>query len=67
MPIYTFYPCRRDGSSATFEAFELDGDDDARKHAAVLKQQHPTCAFVTVWRGDSQVVPPPDAARAQGP
>lgn len=63
MPLYTFYPCLWDGSSTTFEALELDGDDDARERAAVLKQQHPSCAFVTVWRGDSQVIPPPEADR----
>jgi hypothetical protein len=59
MPLYTFYPCRWDGSSTTFEAYELEGDDAARRRAAVLKEQHPSCAFVTVWRGDKEVLPPP--------
>jgi hypothetical protein len=66
MPIYTFYPCRFDGSSTTFEVFELGGDDDARERAAVLKAQHPSCAFVTVWRGDSEVLAAPVTSRAQG-
>lgn len=64
MPIYTFYPCRADGSSTTFEAFELDGDHAARERAAVLRAQHPSCAFVTVWRGDHEVLPAPDTACA---
>ena len=28
MPIYTFYPCRPDGSSTTFEAYELEDDGE---------------------------------------
>lgn len=63
MPIYTFYPCRPDGSSTTFEAFELDGDDAARGRAALLQEQHPSCAFVTVWRGDREVLPAPSGVR----
>lgn len=65
MPIYTFYPCRSDGSSTTFEAFELDGDDAARDRAALLVEQHPSCAFVTVWRGDREVLPAPDPVCAK--
>ena len=62
MPIYTFYPCRADGSSTTFEAFELDGDEEARVRASLLLEQHASCAYVTVWQGDRQVVPAPAAA-----
>jgi hypothetical protein len=66
MPIYTFYPCRSDGSSTTFEAFELDGDDAAQARAALLLEQHPSCAFVTVWLGDREVLAAPDPVRAKG-
>jgi hypothetical protein len=65
MPIYTFYPCRPDGSSTTFEAFELDGDDAACGRAALLLEQHPSCAFVTVWRGDREVLPAPSGLREE--
>jgi hypothetical protein len=65
MPIYTFYPCRADGSSTTFEAFELDGDEEARERASVLLEQHSSCAFVTVWHGDREVIPVPAAVCAK--
>ncbi|CAN7143487.1 hypothetical protein LJR225_000091 [Phenylobacterium sp. LjRoot225] len=66
MPIYTFYPCRPDGSSATFEAFELANDAEAQRRALALLPQHPTCAFVTVWQGDREVMGPPQPAHAKG-
>lgn len=65
MPMYTFYPCRSDGSSSTFEALELDTDIQAKDHAPRLLRQHPTCAFVTVWRGDREVLAPPPWIVAQ--
>jgi len=65
MPIYTFYPCRPDGSSSTFEAFELTNDLEAEERAARLREQHPSCAFVTVWQGDREVLGPPLATRAK--
>lgn len=64
MPIYTFFPCRPDGSSSTFEAFELDGDAEAQRRAAQLLAQHPSCAVMTVWQGDREVLGPPPV-RAQ--
>jgi hypothetical protein len=64
MPIYTFYPCRTDGSSPTFEAFDLFGDDEALARAGLLLAEHPTCAFVTVWQGDREVLTLPRAAQA---
>jgi hypothetical protein len=62
MPIYTFYPCRTDGSSTTFEAFELDGDAEALDRAGLLLRQHPSCDFVTVWHGDRKVLGIPASA-----
>lgn len=64
MPIYTFYPCRSDGSSPTFEAFDLLGDEDVLARARHLLDEHPTCAFVTVWQGDREVLTLPRANQA---
>ena len=66
MPIYTFYPCRPDGSSTTFEAYELEDDSEALQRAVELLAQHPSCAFVTVWQGDREVLGPPLPAQAKG-
>jgi hypothetical protein len=61
MPIYTFYPCRQDGSAATFEALELASDREARDRAARLLEQHPSCAAMVVWQGDRRVLALPRA------
>lgn len=66
MPIYTFYPCRPDGSAPTFEAFDLESDVEAQRRAIELLAQHPSCAYVTVWQGDREVLRPPQPAHAQG-
>jgi hypothetical protein len=65
MPLYTFYPCRLDNSSTTFEAFELADDHQAQRRAVELLAAHPTCAFVTVWQADREVIGPPQPARAK--
>lgn len=64
MPIYTFYPCRTDGSSPTFEAFDLGGDDEALTRANLMLDEHDSCAFVTVWQGDREVLTLPRIAHA---
>lgn len=63
MPIYTFYPCLSDGSSPTFEAFDLLGDDEALARASLMLDEH-DCAFVTVWQGDREVLTLPRIAEA---
>lgn len=55
MPIYTFYPTRRDGSSPTFEAHELACDATALNRAAHILQHHDTCETVEIWDGDREV------------
>lgn len=52
MAMYTFYLCSPDGASASFEAFELAGDDKAPERALKLLGEHPGCAYVAVWEGD---------------
>lgn len=49
MAIYTFYLCTGDGSSTSFEAFELGGDEFAPARALKMLREHPSCAYVTVW------------------
>jgi len=65
MPIYTFYPCQADGSSPTFEAFDLAGDDEALTRASLMLDEHHSCAFVTVWQGDREVLTLPRIPRAR--
>ena len=52
MAVYTFYLCRPDGSAASFEAFELASDAEARRRAPQILAEHPSCAYVAVWDGD---------------
>jgi len=56
MPIYTFYCCKHDGSATTFEAHPLDSDQQVRGKAALIAGQHPTCAYVTVFDDDREVL-----------
>lgn len=55
MPIYTFYLCNLDGSSNSFEAIELTGDEMAVERAPTLLREHPNCAYVAVWEGDRPI------------
>jgi hypothetical protein len=54
--MYTFYLCKEDGSAASFEAFELQGDAEVTPRAAAMLNQHPGCAFVNVWQGDRKAM-----------
>jgi len=56
MAIYTFYLCKRDGRSISFEAFELGGDTSAPERALKLLGEHPSCAYVAVWEGDRPIM-----------
>jgi hypothetical protein len=61
MPLYTFYPCRPDGSSESFIAAELADDDEAVDRARIILHQHPSATRVAVWCGERKVL-----ARSQG-
>ena len=61
MPLYTFYPCREDGTSATFETFELADDGDARVRARKIGRDHESCSYVAIWCGARRV---PEQMRA---
>ncbi len=56
MPMYTLYPCKPDGSAATFEALQLRDDAGAAVCAEALIRLHPECAYVNVWQGDRKVL-----------
>ena len=49
MPLYTFYPCKEDGTATSMEAFFLEADDKAPPFALKVMTEHPSCAFVSVW------------------
>ena len=56
MPMYTFYPCKPDGSATTFEALDLGDDATAAERAGRLIGLHPECAYVNVWQADRKVL-----------
>lgn len=55
MPLFTFYPCRPDGSSAAFETIECSGDADALVRARRVLDEHPSAVEVVIWQGERQV------------
>jgi len=66
MPLYSFFPCRSDGTSVSFETSEVRDDAEAFIQAGLLLQQHTTAAYVAVWLGDRSVCSVPrDVASVQ--
>ena len=57
MPMYIFYPCLEDGSSTSFEAYELEDDEAAQDQAEAVLQGHASATHVMVWR-DGQALEP---------
>ena len=55
MPLYTFYPCHEDGGSETFHTIDLPDDEAAYQRAPSLLQQHRSCDYVAIWRGERMV------------
>lgn len=55
MPLFTFYPCRRDGSSTAFETFEQPDDSFALLRAQQVLREHPSAVEVVVWQGERRV------------
>jgi hypothetical protein len=55
MPLFTFYPCRDDGTSTAFETFEHPSDLDALERARQVLAQHPSAVEVVVWHGERRV------------
>ena len=55
MPLFTFYPCRRDGSSTAFETFEQPNDHAALRRAEQVLREHPSAVEVVIWHGERRV------------
>jgi len=55
MALYSFYPCQMNGSSLSFETYDVRGDAEAFVQAILLLQQHSNAAYVAVWRGERSV------------
>ncbi|MBX3484376.1 hypothetical protein [Phenylobacterium sp.] len=55
MPLFTFYPCRGDGSSTAFETFECPDDADAILRARRVLAEHPSSVEVVIWQGERRV------------
>lgn len=55
MPLFTFYPCRSDGSSTAFETFERPDDAGALALAHRVLAEHGSSVEVVVWQGERRV------------
>ena len=55
MPLFTFYPCRPDGSSTAFESLELGSDDGALVRALRVLAEHESAVQVEIWQGERRV------------
>jgi hypothetical protein len=55
MPIYTFHPCRTDGTSDTFLALDLRGDHEVEVMARDLLGQHASCDCIEVFQEERRV------------
>jgi hypothetical protein len=50
--IYTFLPCRADGSSLAFDLVECDDDAVARGVAERILRRHDSAVEVVFWTGE---------------
>jgi hypothetical protein len=55
LPLYTFYPCKPDGSAASFETADFEDDFSASRYARDVLDEHRSCAYVAVWIGEEKV------------
>lgn len=53
--LFTFYPCRADGSSTAFETIELPDDTRALVVARRVLEDHRSAVEVVVWQGERRV------------
>jgi len=56
MSLYTFYPCKTDGTSDTFTCLELQDDREAYLRAQQVLDDHRSACEVVVWAGARRVV-----------
>lgn len=55
MPLYTFYPCRADGTSGTFLTSVLHDDTASKSRAMSVLREHPSASHVAIWCGERKV------------
>lgn len=55
MPLFTFYPCRPDGSATAFETFEETSVTAALARAERVLHEHSSAVEVEVWQGERRV------------
>lgn len=55
MPLFTFYPCRADGSSTAFETLECSDDAGALERARRVLEEHRSSVEVIIWQGERRV------------
>lgn len=55
MGLFTFYPCRQDGSSTAFVTADLADDRQALAHARRVLEDHASSVEVIIWQGERQV------------
>jgi hypothetical protein len=55
VPLFTFYPCRPDGSSAAFETIECCDEMDALVRAHRVLDDHRSAVEVVIWQGERRV------------
>lgn len=55
MALFTFYPCRPDGSSIGFEVHDCADDDTALTRGRKVLADHTSSVEVVVWQGERRV------------
>ena len=55
MALYTFYPCKPDGTSDTFTSLELQDDVEAYCRALDVLDDHEAAAHVVIWDDDRRI------------
>ncbi|WP_068875509.1 MULTISPECIES: hypothetical protein [unclassified Phenylobacterium] len=55
MSLFTFYPCRPDGSAPAFETIDCHDDEDALSRAPKVLEDHQSAVEVVIWQGERRV------------
>ena len=53
--VFTFYPCRQDGSSIAFDVMDLADESTARAYALKVLGRHDSAVEVVIWAGEHRV------------
>ena len=56
MAMYTFYLCDHEGSSTSFEAYDLRSEAEAADRALRVLAEHSSSAFVAAWGEEGPVL-----------